>query len=129
MSIPIIALAVITSLATLSAAAADSTSAIVHRDRAIIEAQELIKETAESCATYEGCEEPPRCASATSRAATPTSRCEVCIGDAGSVIKATVQIPFNTVLLKGLTPARGTHLTDLALVSRSSLRGLAPCRG
>ena len=132
MSIAIIALAVLTSLGVLSAAAADSTAAIINRDRAIAEAQEAVDAVTESCSTRSGCELPPNCTPESAPNGpgpneTSGRQCHVCIND--SVIQARVAIAFETVLLKGLTPARGTYLSDLAIIDAASLRGLTICSG
>ncbi len=133
MSTPIIALAVILSLAALSGAAADSTVAIATRDRAISESETAISAVIDSCSNSEGCKLPPNCSDYSTEDSIgyptklPTRRCSVCV--IGSVVRATVEIPFKAVLLKGLTPARAEFLSEVGVIDSASLRGLTPCSG
>lgn len=118
MSTSIIALAITMCLGVLSAAAADTTTAIVNRDLAATQARAVANTVIESCSSRRGCEVPPHCT---------TPACNICL--VGSVVQATTEMDFDTALLKGLAPARATYLSDLSLVESSSLRGLKACSG
>ncbi|HCB34064.1 MAG TPA: hypothetical protein DEP66_01100 [Acidimicrobiaceae bacterium] len=117
MSTPIVALALAVCLGVLSAAGADTTTAVVSRDRAAAQAQLVATAVVESCGDREGCAPAPACAA---------PGCDVC--RVGTVLRAVVEVDFDTVLLHGLAPARGTHLVDLGLVGESALRAVPSCR-
>ncbi len=134
MSTPIIALAIILSLGAMSGAAADSTVAIVTRDRAINESEAAVAAVLDSCSSGTGCKLPPNCEDSSDNSSyypsyysTGARSCSVCIS--GSVVRAVVEIAFNAVLLKGLTPVRGEFLSEIGVINEASLRGLTPCNG
>ena len=122
MSTPMLALALASMCALFSAAAADAAQVMGLRNEAADEARRVAAVTLDACALGSGaqrqCAPPQGCAQ---------PRCEVCWR--GGAIRADVTREWSPVLLRGLTPARGSHALSLERLDVAELAGttLAPC--